>query len=156
MLTFLSQMQFRLNILDETRREMNVYLAKDFNVFKYIAPDENRISDIVSNFLDPEGDHGQGPLFLEEFFNIMKRHDDVEKWRGGKVSVIREYATDAIPNYQRRIDILVKFLVITVFAWDRKQAKRNGSISAIGRLCEASLQEEQGKVSSCVSFRRWI
>lgn len=109
LLTFLSQMQFRLNILDETKREMNVYLAKDFNVFKYILPDENRISDIVSNFLDPEGDHGQGSLFLEEFFEIMERHDDVEKWRGGKVSVIREYATDAIPNSQRRIDILVKF-----------------------------------------------
>jgi hypothetical protein len=109
LLIFLSQMQFRLNILDETRREMNVYLAKDFNVFKYILPDENKISEIFSDFLNPEGDHGQGTLFLEEFFKIMERREDVAMWRGSKVSVIREYATDAISNSQRRIDILVKF-----------------------------------------------
>ncbi len=109
LLTFLRQMQFRFNILDETRKEMNVYLAKKFNVFKYVSPNENKISDIIADFLNPEGDHGQGALFLEEFIKILKAPTDVETLVGNKVSIIRENATDGILNPQRRIDILVKF-----------------------------------------------
>ncbi|MGO8878314.1 MAG: PD-(D/E)XK nuclease family protein [Desulfomonilaceae bacterium] len=109
LLTFLRQMQFRLNILDDTRREMNVYLARDFNAFKYIAPDENLISDIFADFLNPEGPHGQGVLFLGEFLKIINPATDQEILIGDKVSVIREQATDAIPNSQRRIDIVIKF-----------------------------------------------
>jgi hypothetical protein len=109
LLTFLQQMQFRLNILDETKKEMNVYLATDFSVFKYIEPDENMLSEIFADLLDPAGPHGQGVLFLREFLKIVKPPTDQELLIGENVSAICEHATDAIPNSQRRIDIVVKF-----------------------------------------------
>lgn len=109
LLTFLDQMQFRLKILDETRKATNTYLARDFNIFNYIQPDENRISDIIADFLDPEGDHGQGSFFLDQFLNLknIPKHSEIPP--DSKVFVMREYATDKIANSQRRMDILVKF-----------------------------------------------
>jgi hypothetical protein len=34
--------------------------ASSFNVFTLIEPDENKLSDIIADLLDPQGRHGQG------------------------------------------------------------------------------------------------
>lgn len=109
LLTFLRNMQFRLNILDETRKEMNIYLARDFSVFKYIAPGENLISEIFADLLNPNGPHGQGVLFLQKFIEIVNPPTDQQILIGENVSVICEKATETISNSQRRIDIVLKF-----------------------------------------------
>src|SRR4051794_32824876 len=44
--------------------ERNRTEARRFNVFSLIKPDENRLSDILADLLDPDGPHGQGNLFL--------------------------------------------------------------------------------------------
>jgi hypothetical protein len=41
--------------------------AGRFNVFAFIEPDENRLSDILADLLDPRGSHGQGDGFLRLF-----------------------------------------------------------------------------------------
>src|SRR5947208_1213741 len=38
--------------------------ASGFNVFDFISPSENVLSDILQFFLDPEASHGQGDIFL--------------------------------------------------------------------------------------------
>ena len=40
-------------------------------VFDYIRPDENRLSDILADLLDPLGVDAQGPLFVRRFFEHM-------------------------------------------------------------------------------------
>jgi hypothetical protein len=42
--------------------------AADFTPFDYINVDENRISRILANLLNPRGSHGQGVALLEDFF----------------------------------------------------------------------------------------
>jgi hypothetical protein len=43
----------------EAKRRADLDGAPDFNVFCYLKPDENLLSDL----LDPRGPHGQGALF---------------------------------------------------------------------------------------------
>ena len=40
--------------------ELALRLGQGFNVFDAIRPDENRLSDILRDLLDPRGAHGQG------------------------------------------------------------------------------------------------
>ena len=46
------------------QRRRDKRLATGFNVFDLIEPDENKLSDILADLLDPKGSHGQGDLFL--------------------------------------------------------------------------------------------
>jgi len=45
--------------------------ASSFTAFTYIDPDENRLSDIIRDLLDPCGKHGQGRLFLDLFLDAI-------------------------------------------------------------------------------------
>lgn len=40
-----------------------------FNILNYFWVDENKISEIIADLLNPGGDHSQGSLFLSEFIN---------------------------------------------------------------------------------------
>ena len=40
-------------------------------MFKFARPDENAISDLIADLLNPEGDHGQGSVFLREFLRLI-------------------------------------------------------------------------------------
>jgi len=100
---FFGDLGFRLELFESARRKLDVYLASEFNVFSYIAPDENRLSDIIAELLNPEGKHGQGEVFLREFLKVLR----VEPQGHGRCRVVREQATAFIPQSQRRIDILV-------------------------------------------------
>jgi hypothetical protein len=80
--------------------------ASAFNVFQWIKPDENRLSDIFAHLLDAEGEHGQGALFLEELLLIagvsgVEGLDQAQAWL--------EEGTWLIDNPLRRIDITVDF-----------------------------------------------
>ncbi|MDP1993957.1 MAG: PD-(D/E)XK nuclease family protein [Ignavibacteria bacterium] len=44
-------------------------LAPRFNSFKFICPDEMRLSEVLAMRLNPQGDHAQGDLFLKLFFS---------------------------------------------------------------------------------------
>jgi hypothetical protein len=78
--------------------------APDFNVFDFIAPSENILSDIVASLLNPDGSHGQGSLFLEI---LLARVRPEMPLPFGRVRVAREALTYSIPRNRRRIDIFV-------------------------------------------------
>lgn len=77
-------------------------LAPYFNVFDFITPNENRLSDIIAYFLDPKEDHGQGDVFLKSFLENMGLQDKFTNLKD--VSVYREQSTEGY----RRIDIVIE------------------------------------------------
>jgi len=92
-------------LLDD-KRERDVYEASDFNVVDILRPNENQLSNIIADLLDPMGKHGQRDLFLNGFLNIIgvsRKHE------AQKVKVIREDLTRYIMKPSRRIDITIDF-----------------------------------------------
>jgi len=90
----------------EERKAADLHEATQFTVFDYIDPDENRLSDVIQDLLDPSGKHGQGALFLSSFL------DAIGAPRGATrppCRVKREDCTLYCTNYQRRIDITLEF-----------------------------------------------
>jgi len=81
--------------------------ASAFDLFEWIKPDENCLSDIFADLLDPlVGTHGQGTVFLEELLRMagvpwVEGLDQAEAWR--------EDETWLIDKSLRRIDISVHF-----------------------------------------------
>ncbi len=123
---YFKEAQWRLQQFHAMRREMNIYLAQDFNAFDYIRPDENRLSDIFADFLNPLGKHGQNAVFLQAFLKCagLDFHWD-EKF----VRIERESATSYIANPLRRMDITVNFsnrfvLCIENKPWAQEQERQ--------------------------------
>lgn len=99
-------LKFRISIYDKAKKEMDTYLASYFNVFNYINPNENKLSDIFADFLNPKGNHGQNDMFLKEFVNILGIDLDYDL---SCCKVGRENSTSYIQNNKRRIDIVLNF-----------------------------------------------
>jgi hypothetical protein len=83
---------------------MNAYLALDFNLFSYIDPREALLSDLIAEFLSPEGKHGQGDVFL----HLFGRQIGIEEWPPNKrPTVRREVPITYPPHSYGFLDILV-------------------------------------------------
>lgn len=106
---FFDDLKFRLNLFQGFKKYTDKYLASKFNVFDYIYQDENRLSDIIADLLDPNGKHGQEEVFLREFLNLILNR--VEKSIAGydlrKARISREKTTNYLIRSQRRIDITI-------------------------------------------------
>src|SRR5260370_30018815 len=102
---FVQSLQYRIRLLAETRVHTDRLLATRHNVFGYIQPDENRLSDILRDLLDPAGPHGQGDAFLRQFVAKLPGQSFALR----PCSVFRENVTSRIESHLRRIDILVDF-----------------------------------------------
>jgi hypothetical protein len=96
----------RVAIAEKKQRQLDRKNATGFNVFKLIQPDENKLSDILRDLLDPNGNHGQGDLFLTLFFNQLGITPDANLMKGA--AVYREAPTHGIFKYRRRMDVLVE------------------------------------------------
>jgi len=120
---FFSQLAFKIEISERMQKDLDVYLATGLNIVRnYIQPDENRVSDILRDLLDPSGPHGQGSVFLQSFLETigvegMRLHPDS--------AAIREHYT----NERRRLDLLVTF--------------ENGAAIGIENKLDAEDQERQ-------------
>ena len=90
---------------EHCQQRENKATASGFNVFEWITPDENKLSDILAALLNPKGDHGQGDLFLQLFFKRLGICLTTAALRNAKVQ--REAATHGILRFRRRMDILV-------------------------------------------------
>lgn len=66
--SFFRDLRFRL----DTIKELDQYHASQFNFFRYIHRDEDKLSNIIADMLNPKGSHGQGSLFLRLFFRTIK------------------------------------------------------------------------------------
>ena len=104
---FFDTLGLRLRLASEARREKNVFLALDFNVFSYIDPDESRLSDLIAELLSPDGKHGQGDTFLQLFIDQL----DIDINRPPKAwpKVRREALVTYPPKSYGFIDIVIEF-----------------------------------------------
>jgi hypothetical protein len=101
---FTGNLQYRLKLLARTRQHTDRLLATRFNVFAYIRPNENRLSDVIAGLLDANGDHGQGDAFLKAFIEALCGPTP-PPWDFR--AVLREKATSLIESDRRRLDVLV-------------------------------------------------
>ena len=91
---------------EKKQRKLDRRTATGFNVFDLIDPDENKLSDILKDLLDPKGIHGQGDLFLRLLFEQLDMGSHANSTRNAKVQ--REAPTYRIKKYRRRMDVLVE------------------------------------------------
>lgn len=104
--SFFHDIGYRLKIANDTKKLLDKRLASSFSLFPYIAPNENLISKIIRDLLDPNGNHGQGDIFLQKFLETIGKP---ELYESGDHSFIRiEECTTNIENNKRRIDILIE------------------------------------------------
>lgn len=118
---FFSTLQAKRESFADFMRLYESTLAPRFNLFDFIGPNENKLSEIIAFFLDPEETHGQGYLFLRIFLDLIGRNEKKEQSNeplqifldalenhlnsNTKVTCTLERATDLIEASQRRIDI---------------------------------------------------
>jgi hypothetical protein len=100
---YFSDISFRMNNFNISKKRLDIYLSNDFNVFELINPDENKLSDIIADLLDVHGTHGQGNLFLYEFFSVA----NINQKNISNFKVVREDTTTYISRSNRRIDITI-------------------------------------------------
>lgn len=104
--TYFSEIDFRIQIIRKYNREKDLFLSSQFNVFDYMYADENRLSDIIADLLNPDGKHGQDKTFLNEFVKLLDRKDLI---REESPKVKREEGTVLIHAQKRRMDILIEW-----------------------------------------------
>ena len=97
---------------NEFKKEYNKQLAFDFNVLNFFNVGENKTSEILAFFLNPEGNHGQDDAFLQEFMNYFK----FETQTNEGVKVFCEKRIDE----NRRIDLYLEFKNKEILAIENK------------------------------------
>lgn len=102
--TYFSSLNATKNAIAEVRKSYNPVMAFGFNSFDFFWLNENKTSEVLAYFLNPNENHGQGSLFLELFLESIDRQDIWEIILSKSISVVCEKSTEE----QRRIDILIK------------------------------------------------
>jgi hypothetical protein len=100
----LSAVKPALEAADLEWQQVAVKEAPDFRALSLLGPDENCLSDIIAELLDPHGSHGQGEAFLTLF---LSRCGPIGKHPRDRVTVHRESCTIFIANQRRRIDLFI-------------------------------------------------
>lgn len=109
--SFFHGMQYYLDVSREARQALASAVATSFSVFDYLQPDENLLSRIISDLLDPKGNHGQGSTFLVCFLQRLAINCTIPPdWltRVEKATVVNEASTSFLVNNARRIDIRIE------------------------------------------------
>ncbi len=103
---FFSVLQAKRESFAEFMRHFEPTLAPRFNLFDFIYPDENKLSEIIAFLLKQDETHGQGDKFLNIFLDAIGRSDIYNST--AKVECRLEKTTDMIEASRRRIDIELK------------------------------------------------
>lgn len=122
--SFFSVLQAKRESFADFMRLYETSIAPRFNLFDFIGPDENKLSEIIAFLLNPEEAHGQGCKFLHIFLEAIGQSAEdgqnnafLQKFlesiknklnSSTKVTCTLEKATDKIETTQRRIDIELK------------------------------------------------
>jgi len=101
---FFSSLKQQVRMVRNAQRERDLFIARDFSVFDYIEPNEPKVSQIVADLLRPNGEHGQGVVFLAEFLKQLGAPVDA---RLEDARIETETPTVHIPNSKKRVDILI-------------------------------------------------
>jgi hypothetical protein len=102
---FFAVISHRVELAQAKQHRLDKRLATGFNVFDFIDPDENKLSDVLAALLDPNGNHCQGDLFLRLLFKQLGLGSDARLTNGARVQ--REARTCGILKC-RRMDVLVE------------------------------------------------
>lgn len=102
---FFATVSNKLKLAEGEKARTDKVQATRFNVFDLIDPDENKLSDIIADLLDPRGGHGQGTLFLGLLFKQL--WPERAAALAENIQVQREAPTYGVNKYRRRMDILV-------------------------------------------------
>lgn len=88
-------------------------LAPKFSIFNFVRRDENALSYIIANLLDPMGEHEQGSVFIELFTDFLTHKMGVKPNENlkliGESHKKAKCITESTTNNQRRIDIVIDF-----------------------------------------------
>lgn len=104
--TFFSAAHLVVDASSSADRKLRLQAGTGFNVFDWIDPSENDLSNIIGDLLAPQGSHGQGKAFLDlavhQLFPLPKadQPDDLNR-----CVIVREAGT----YHGRRIDLLIDF-----------------------------------------------
>jgi hypothetical protein len=108
---FFADVNYRVHLTETLKRQLDERLATGFNVFDLIEPDENRLSDVLAGLLDPNGNHGQGDLFLRLLLERLGLGIDA-KLRTKDATVRREAPMRGTWKDHRRMDVFVNARVL--------------------------------------------
>jgi hypothetical protein len=105
--TFFEGLRSGVSCMKELRKSYDRKMAFDFNSLNFLRPGENKTSEILAFFLNPQAAHGQGDSFLKCFCSILlpKEVPRLVPEEYSTATVITEKSTDQ----NRRIDIVIKF-----------------------------------------------
>jgi hypothetical protein len=101
--TLLALLHERIEQEKRSRLERAAIDAPDFDAFAYFHPNENTLSRMLADLLDPRGPHGQGPAFLQPFLESLGL---IELKLPERAHVRLECQTLAL-DARRRIDIVI-------------------------------------------------
>ena len=98
---FFLELAPRLETARVLDRELDRQLARRFNVLDYLRTDELGLSRVVADLLNPEGNHGQGAVFLQLLLDKVGFKVD------GKIDDSRVDVELTIEDH-RRLDVAVR------------------------------------------------
>ncbi|WP_082140169.1 PDDEXK-like family protein [Desulfovibrio sp. TomC] len=111
--SFFDELSFRLEVVKDANSKLNKFLAPEFNFFKLMYIDENKMSDLIAFLLNPSERHGQGSAFLSRFLEKLLEQSRISL-DISRVKVSRESHTYKILQNHRRIDILVELGAVLI------------------------------------------
>ncbi len=104
--TFLTGLKSYLDAQTDARKSYNREVALEFNpMLQFFSIGENKFSDIIAYFLNPQEKHGQGGTFLEAFLQMEGL--PCSEWADlnlESAEVVRESGVNS-----RRMDIYIQF-----------------------------------------------
>lgn len=104
--TFLTGLKSYMDAQADSRKAYNREVALEFNpMLQFFSIGENKFSDIIAYFLNPQEKHGQGSAFLEAFLKMEGL--PCCQWEGlnlERAKVVRESGVNS-----RRMDIYIHF-----------------------------------------------
>lgn len=100
--TFYTVLKTKMTLTKEVRKQYGNILSPDFNMFDFWTIDENKTSEILAHFLNPEGTHHQKDTFLKLFIKHLNL--DFQYTEEDIITVECEHIT----HNNRRIDIVIR------------------------------------------------
>lgn len=145
---FYSVLKAKLQNYRDAKQRLDPFFSTDFNVFNLFDPNENRLSEIIADLLDPSGSHGQQHKFLDAFLQIIERPELKDQ---ELLKVDNQVQTDHnSENPKRLIDIVVEF---ENFGIGIENKKRDGGDQP-GQLRDyyCHLEKKYGKDKCCLVY----
>jgi hypothetical protein len=116
--SFLTKLALEIPKLDALRMGMELFGATRFSPFEIFSPDENTLSRVIAELLDPYGSHGQGALFANAILSELGYS------KLGTHEVVR-VRREAMTKAGRRIDIVIETLRYVIGIENKPWAKQS-------------------------------